>query len=192
MRLFLIITIALLVACGTAFAQAGPRNQPENRGGQQKSYLYQWTDDQGVLHATDDLDKVPNKYRNKTLKMEEVPSGEEPPQGQQNITEPSGAGSAEEIDQERKAEWQQRIKQARQRLADAQRRYQELEQKRNEALVQWAGGASGNIALKQEADRIEQEMSNVQREINDARNQLENVIPEEARRAGVPPGWLRE
>jgi hypothetical protein len=32
----------------------------------------------------------------------------------------------------------------------------------------------------------------MQKEIDEARNMLDVVIPEEARRAGVPPGWLRK
>jgi hypothetical protein len=35
-------------------------------------------------------------------------------------------------------------------------------------------------------------MKGVQSEIDAARNDLDVVIPEEARKAGVPPGWLRE
>ena len=42
------------------------------------------------------------------------------------------------------------------------------------------------------AQKIEEEMQQVQREIDSARNEVENVIPEQARKAGVPPGWLRE
>ncbi len=35
-------------------------------------------------------------------------------------------------------------------------------------------------------------MNNVQSEIEQAKHMLNEVIPEEARKAGVPPGWLRE
>jgi hypothetical protein len=35
-------------------------------------------------------------------------------------------------------------------------------------------------------------MKQVQKEKDDARNEVEVVIPEAARKAGVPPGWLRE
>jgi hypothetical protein len=35
-------------------------------------------------------------------------------------------------------------------------------------------------------------MKEVQKQIDEARNMVDVVIPEEARKAGVPPGWLRE
>jgi hypothetical protein len=35
-------------------------------------------------------------------------------------------------------------------------------------------------------------MKQVQKEIDDTRNRINVVIPEEARKAGIPPGWLRE
>jgi hypothetical protein len=192
MRLLLTIAIVALSAVSMAAAQTNPQSQSESRE-QQKSYLYQWTDDRGVVHVTDDLGTVPKKYRNKALRIEESTGGsEEAAQSQQQLTRPSRTESDDDLDQERKAEWQQRLKQARKRVADAQRRYQDLDLKRNELLTRWAGGASGNIGVKLEADRIEQEMKTVQQEIEDARNELENVIPDEARKAGVPPGWLRE
>ena len=31
-----------------------------------------------------------------------------------------------------------------------------------------------------------------QKRIDEARNMLNVVIPEEARKAGIPPGWLRD
>jgi hypothetical protein len=190
-RLFLVIVVALLFAAGTAGAQTDQRNKTENKS-QQKNYLYKWTDNKGVVHVADDLGLVPKQYRNKALKIEESTRGEEPAQEGRKITSTPSTGYDDEAEQEKKAYWQQRIKQARQRLADAQRRYQDLEQQRNAALMRWSGGASGNIALRLEADRLDQEMKNIQSQIDEARNEIENEIPEEARKAGVPPGWLRE
>jgi hypothetical protein len=35
-------------------------------------------------------------------------------------------------------------------------------------------------------------MKEVRKEIDEIRRELDEAIPEEARKAGVPPGWLRE
>jgi hypothetical protein len=40
--------------------------------------------------------------------------------------------------------------------------------------------------------QIATELSSAQQEVDRARNMVNTVIPDEARRAGVPPGWLRE
>jgi phage-related minor tail protein len=185
-----IIMIVFLFAAGAVFAQTDQQKKTEDEE-LKKSYLYQWTDDKGVVHITDGLGKVPEKYRDKAVKLE-TPKRDESGQGEQRTFEQSTpAEQNEEREENNKAEWQQRMKLARQRLTDAERSYQELDQKRNEALVRWAGGASGRIEDRMEAERIEQEMKEAQKEKDDARREVEVVIPEAARKAGVPPGWLR-
>ncbi len=54
------------------------------------------------------------------------------------------------------------------------------------------GPAYGPIENKVKAEQVAQEMKEVQKQIDEARNMLDVVIPEDARKAGVPPGWLRE
>jgi hypothetical protein len=192
MRLFLVITVVFAFGMGIALAQTDAQQQTETKE-LKKNYLYQWMDDKGVTHVTDNLGKVPQKYRNKARQIEESTENETPAPEQQKITKPSIGGSEEDREQERKADWQQRMKEARQRLANAERRYQEASKQREEALAKRAGGDVGNIGIKlEEANRLEEEMKNLQKVIDDTRNEIENVIPEEARRAGVPPGWIRE
>ncbi len=195
MRLSLIIVAALLVTASPTYAE--PADQTGKQGEQkqeaQKNYLYQWTDEKGVVHISDSLDKVPEKFRENAKKLESAPgtSGVESQRRPGYMTAPSGY-SEEEREADRKEEWQERMKAAKQKLANAEQRYTELEQKRDQLLRSWGGPASGHLEGREEADRIDQEMKQVQQEINDARNQIEVVIPDEARRAGVPPGWLRE
>jgi hypothetical protein len=176
----------------TVYAQADQQAQTEDKE-LKKSYLYQWTDEKGVISITDDLDKVPKVYRDKALKLTQ-PKTEDVDQKQQVQKQsgyPSGSGS-EAADASGKAVWQQRMRGARQRLEAAEKRYHELDQRRNELLQSWGGPASGRLDTRTDADRIEQEMKGVQSQIDAARNELDVVIPEEARKAGIPPGWLRE
>jgi DNA repair exonuclease SbcCD ATPase subunit len=191
----------LMVSTMTAFAQTDQQAQTENAGDAQdtedkelkKSYLYQWTDDKGVVHIADGLGKVPKQYRDKAVKLQQ-PKKEGPDQGQQVQEEPPSRdySDEEEREEDRKIEWQQRMRAARQRLAGAESRYQELDQRRKELLQSWGGPASGHLADRIEADRIEQEMKDAQQEIDKARKDIDVVIPDEARKAGIPPGWLRE
>jgi uncharacterized protein YukE len=83
------------------------------------------------------------------------------------------------------------MRNAKQRLANAETQYQVLTQRRNELLQSWGGPVSGRIDTRAEADRVEQEMRDVQKEVDAARQELED-IPDQARKAGIPPGWLRE
>jgi hypothetical protein len=194
MRILAVAALVLMVSFVPAFA--GTSGTDENNK-VKKHYIYEWTDAKGGVHITDDLGEVPKRYRPKARKIE-MPKGQEVGPEQQGGGEegyPAGA-STEEQEAASKAVWQQRMRDWKARLADAQKRYQDLDKKRQEALEKWGGAGaaakSGHLAGGVEADRIAQDMQEVQKDIDEARDMVETVIPEEARRAGVPPGWLRE
>ncbi|HXY61536.1 MAG TPA: hypothetical protein VEJ22_01260 [Nitrospirota bacterium] len=187
---YALIMVALLVAVFLSGALAGA----QEGSGEQKSYLYGWTDDQGVVHITDGLGNVPEKYRAKARKIEGSRK-DEAGQGQesQNLKEgTAGPAADEETEESRKAEWQDRIQEWKARLAQAEKNYRELDQQRTELLMSSGGPAYGPIENKVKAAEIEQQMKEVQKQIDEARNMLDVVIPDEARKAGVPPGVLRE
>jgi len=187
---YAIIMAALLVAV----LSVAPQTRAQDGSNEQKSYLYGWTDDHGVVHITDGLGNVPEKYRAKARKIEGSRK-DEAGQGQQtqNVTGgTSGPTSEEETEESRKAEWQDRIQDWKERLAQAEKRYRELDQQRTELLMSSGGPAYGPIENKVKAEQIEQQMKEVQKQIDEARNMLDVVIPDEARKAGVPPGVLRE
>jgi hypothetical protein len=168
--------------------------QKEQKQEEQRQYLYQWTDGKGVVHITDDLAKVPKQYRQNARKLESRTDEEEkagapsPPAR----TVPSTYDDAQEREAEQKDEWQQRMRAARRTLANAERRYRELEQRRDAAIMSWGGPASGRLQGREEAARIEAEMKQAQQQIEAARREIEVTIPDDARKAGIPPGWLRE
>ncbi len=194
MRYYLLIALVFLLMGVPGYAQVDDQTGSQERITQDEHYLYQWTDSKGVVHITDSLGKVPAKYRSGAQKLESSPGTEvmENQPGQQGISSPSGNSGNEELRNAQKEDWQNRVKAAKQRLADAEQRYHDLSQQRDLLLGSWGGPASGHLEGREEADRIQQQMDQVQREIDDARNQIEVVIPDEARKAGIPPGWLRE
>ncbi len=188
------MSAVLILTAFLASAASGQTVTPPEKKEEQKQYLYQWTDRAGVVHIADDLGGVPEQYRSKARRLES-PRVKERGQGLQRgggIVSSSPEGMSEEQQEAIKAEWKNRLWKEEQRLAEAEKQYSELEQKRAEALTSWGGVASGHLEGRMEADRLAQEMKQVQQVIDNARNQIENVIPEEARKAGIPPGWLRE
>ncbi len=194
MRYYLLIIFVFLLTGAPGHTQVYDQTGSQEEKTQEEHYLYQWTDSKGVVHITDSLSKVPAKYRSEAQKLESSPGTEvmENQPRQQGITSPSGNTGNEERRNAQKEEWQNRMKAAKQKLADAEQRYRDLEQQRDLLLGSWGGPASGHLEGREEADRIQQQMQQVQREIDDAREQIEVVIPDEARKAGIPPGWLRE
>jgi hypothetical protein len=185
----MVFLLSLLIAAGSAAAQSA--TQQENKGKSQRS-LYEWTDDKGTVHISDDLGAVPEKYRQQVRKRLEQPAKEEAGRQEQVTPQPTQQPE-EETDQEaRKEEWQQRIRDWKERLADAEKRYRASEDERNTIITRWGVTANAPPAYRTRAAELEEEMTQVQKEIDEARNMINVVIPEEARKAGVPPGWLRE
>lgn len=188
----IVFIMVLLGFALTAFAQIEEQRQTEDEE-LKKSYLYQWTDDKGGVHITDGLGKVPKRYREKAVKLEQQKT-EGSDQGQQKQA-PLRSFSAPrhgQTDEAGKAEWQERMRAAKQRLVNAEKRYNDLDKERTGLLGVMGSAAMAPIANRVRAEELAEEMKDVRNEIDDARNTLEVVLPEEARKAGVPPGWLRE
>jgi hypothetical protein len=190
----LLIAAMLLVSASAVFAQdAGQAgSQEEKKQEEKKGFLYQWTDSKGVVHITDGLDKVPPKFRAGARRLETAPA-EGPGEGQKkDISEPAGPSDREESEANQKADWQQRMSVAKQKLAGAEKQYRDLEQKRAALQGPWGVPANAPAAVRVEIQQLNEDMQRAQREVDEARNEVEVVIPDEARKAGVPPGWLRE
>ena len=190
MRWGLLIAFFLLASALSAPAQT---SGGAGGGEEKQSYIYEWTDGAGVVHLADSLDKVPKPYRPHARRLEAAPGEGAAPNQPRQQGAFSPAGNAEEQSEtQQKALWQRRVNAAQQRLAAAEQHYRELEHRRTALLGQWGTPAYAPPAARSEAERIAQELQSIQKEIDDARNEVEVAIPEEARKAGVPPGWLRE
>jgi len=174
-----------------AFAPAGQAADDER-------YLYQWKDERGVVNVTDSLDKVPPKYRSQATQRLQPGAGKE----EQRRDETRGreqsqvldAGTSQGQDELKKAEWQRRMRDAKSRLMEAEGRYSQIELRKNDLASKW--GSSGAALPPQEAldeiKKLDGELVSARTDVENARNEVEVVIPDEARRAGIPPGWLRE
>lgn len=184
--------LSLVTVAAIATAALGQDEAQE----QKKSSLYQWTDEKGVVHITDDPGKIPEDYRSRAQKIEvpeEKEPGEQYDRGAPERSTSRESGTAEEAEEDiRKGEWQDRIRDWKNRLTDAEKRYQELEKERSELFTQWGIPAYAPADVRLKAEQLEGEMAEVRKKIDEARHMIDEVIPEEARKAGIPPGWLRE
>jgi hypothetical protein len=176
------------------FLMSGPAAQAAD----DLKYLYQWKDDQGVVNMTDSLDKVPPKYRSRATQLLQPGAGKEEQRGEETRkAKPSqnlDAGTSLDKDEIKKAEWQQRMQDAMRRLTVAEDRYNQIEQRRNELTSR--SGSSGAALPTQdmldEMNNLDGELARAGIDADKARNEVEVTIPDEARRAGIPPGWLRD
>jgi Domain of unknown function (DUF4124) len=178
----------LLLVASLLFLGAAARAQ-EGGGG-----LFTWTDKDGVVHMTDSLDKVPNEYRSRAQRTGSGASGDKVVPEAQSPTAPASSDQDGGNNAVLKAQWQSRVLDAKRRLQNAENDYQQLEKRKSDLQAQW--GSSGAALPPQDVlNQIKQldiDMSRAKVEIDNARDQINNVIPDEARRAGIPPGWLRE
>lgn len=92
--------------------------------------------------------------------------------------------SSEPTDLSPKQMWQQRLREARQAVAEARARYETA----SRDYKRMRHGHRGRGEPRAEARA---EIEAARKELEAAEQRLE-ALPEEARRAGVPPGWLRE
>ncbi|OGW29409.1 MAG: hypothetical protein A2X56_04650 [Nitrospirae bacterium GWC2_57_13] len=158
---------------------------------EKKHFFYQWTDEKGVVHITDGLGKVPEKHRSKARQLETTKPGEEDAEPAAPSFYPPAPQP--EVDEEAlKDEWRSRITEWRERLAEATERRDRLQKERDGLFAAWGSSALAPIAARQRAEEIDRDLERARKEIDEAQRMLTVVIPDEARRAGVPPGWLRE
>ncbi len=167
--------------------------------------IYQWTDSNGVVHFTDDPGKVPKKYHDTVRevqppKEESEPDGASAPEAQPTSKprprptptpdsdnrqySPSEAvdayGHNRDWWRQRVQEWEDKKAEAQAKLAEAQERL---------GRERFLNQTTGNMQRIQE---ISAEVTTYEAEIREAENMLAEELPDEARKAQAPPGWLRE
>jgi len=181
-RTGLLVAAAVFFVCAAAWGQDGS-------GG-----LYTWTDKDGVVHVTDNLGNVPAEYRSKAQKIDQGTSTGNVEVQSQSPVPPAAPVQGGGNDAALKAQWQSRMVDAKRRLQYAQNKYEQMYRRKSDLQAQWgsAGAALPPQSVLDEMNQLDVDMANAKAEIDKAKDQINNVIPDEARRAGIPPGWLRE
>jgi hypothetical protein len=154
---------------------------------------YQWTDADGVVHFADDPGKIPENFRDTAKEIHHPdepkspplphPESESPPETKPRVSpsEPLDAlGHNREWWQGRVQIWQTRKADAQAKLADAQDRLG------RERFLKSTPDTSQRI------QEISDEITEYEEQIREAEKMLTVDLPEEARKAHAPPGWLRE
>jgi hypothetical protein len=199
MKIFFLACVLIAASVLSGYAQSGesaPAGQDQKQE-EQKNYIYQWIDVKGVAHITDSLGKVPKKYRDKALRLESGAGNEsvaQPKTSSQADIEQQNAEAAER-EADLKESWQTRMKLAHQRLDAAQARLDSLVQQRAELSLTVSGTtnpALGKHPNIEGIDKLDEQIKLAQDEVDAAKKEIEETIPDEARKAGIPPGWIRE
>ncbi|HSS45087.1 MAG TPA: hypothetical protein VLO07_07070 [Thermoanaerobaculia bacterium] len=92
------------------------------------------------------------------------------------------------------AEWRARAHAARKRVEDAKERIRQLEaetKKLETDFYAWDDGQYRDGVIKPAWDKKREELETARRDLEDAERELAD-LPENARKAGALPGWIRE
>jgi hypothetical protein len=161
--------------------------------------FYKWTTPDGSIGLTDDPGRIPPKYRAtaKPVIPGDVPVSTVKPSANpvQAPSSPSDSGGGQDatiphVDHNGhdKAWWQARVQELKDQRAELVEQRKQAEKKSNE--VQYFGRQTyGEL---HEVEQLRQEIDNIANQIKDIDQKLNTDLPNEARQAGAPPGWLRD
>ena len=160
------------------------------------SEIYRWTDQEGQRHLTNDLNEIPPSYREKAIK--DLEQRKANPQGEMSIIKDTPIITPKENSTEKpnsgidrlgvnsKEYWVNRVSQTKEKLQKAKDDLAEVNRKQIRNIELGGPGIQKN---QQDLASQEKHLNKV---ISALENELNEDIPNEAREAGIPPGWLRD
>jgi hypothetical protein len=186
--------ISLVIAAGLLFFSAFALGQG----------VYKWVDEKGTAHFTDDLSLVPDKYRDQV--SETKPQGKPAPLpsigstktiGDEKEAQPAPESASEEKDILGRGEewWKALAEEWNEKLETAQtnyeKAYKEWKLKEQELESSKFKPDSLKRRLKSETKALEEKAKDWENRVQEAKNMLENVLPERAREYRANPDWLK-
>jgi hypothetical protein len=182
-RIVLFLIIGLLLASSLVFGQQ----------------IYQWVDEKGTVHFTDDVSLVPEKYQDqvKEKKTPKAPASsppvtltrDKPPKEPQEEPEKKDIlGRGEDWWRDKAMEWKQKLIKAQKDFADAQTVLKAKEKELEDAKLK---PRSLQRKLQDEVKVLEEKMNGQKKQVDEAKNMLEKVLPKEAEESRADPSWLK-
>jgi hypothetical protein len=173
-------------------------------GGQE---TYQWVDEKGTVHFTDDIGKIPEKYQDqvkeKKIPKEPAPSPSpapsrspspsiRPPQGkaspEPSVEKKDILGRGEEWWRDQASEWKQRLIKAQKDYEAAQAALKAKDKELEDAKFK---PKSFQRKLQDELKVLEQKVNEQKNQVDEAKNMLEKVLPKQAEEYQADPSWVR-
>lgn len=166
--------------------------------------VYKWVDEKGTTHFTDDLSLVPERYQDRVIqatppKEPTPPPSPESPKSTSGEKETQSApesaseqkdilGRGEEWWRGKAKEWNEKLKAARENYEKA---YSEWKLKEQELETSKFKPDSVKRKLKVEAKALEEKAKDWEKQMKEAKNMLEDVLPKQAREYRADPDWLK-
>jgi hypothetical protein len=158
--------------------------------------VFKWVDEKGLVHFTDDLAQVPERYRSiserkgEEKKVNEGPStksegGAMPPK--QEAAHKDRMGRGEEHWKNLIEEWKGKLKNSQEKVETLRVKYNELTEKFNDSKSSFE-----RANLRKARDEIKKEMDSYRNQIEESKYMLEKKIPEQAELYKAKPEWVKQ
>jgi len=163
-------------------------------GGQE---IYQWVDEKGTVHFTDDFGQIPEKYQDqvkeKKTPPEPAPSPTTRPPQSKASPEPSVEkkdilGRGEDWWRDKAMEWRQKLTKAQKDFAAAQTALKAKEKELEQSIHK---PDSFKRRLQAEIKVLEEKANEQKKQVDEAKNMLEKVLPRQAEEYRADPNWVR-
>jgi chromosome segregation ATPase len=154
--------------------------------------VYKWVDEKGIVHFTDDMTQIPEKYRRgieeREVQEEKIETKEkgEAPQKKQADSYKDRLGRGEEY-------WKARVEESRKKLQSLQEKVESLRLKYNELTEKFNASKSSaeRAMIRNDRDQIKNQMDELKVQIAEVKEMLEKKIPEEASLYKAKPEWVK-
>jgi hypothetical protein len=178
------------------FILVGMITLPFVAGGQE---IYQWVDEKGTVHFTDDLGKIPEKYQDQMKERKTSPEpapspspSTRPPQSkappEPSVEKKDILGRGEDWWRDKAMEWRQKLVKAQKDYAAAQTALKAKEKELAESIYK---PDSFKRRLQAEIKVLEEKANDQKNQVDEAKNMLEKVLPKQAEEYRADPNWVR-
>jgi chromosome segregation ATPase len=154
--------------------------------------VYKWVDEKGVVHFTDDINLVPEKYRSGAKKIgsseetgEIKGDGESSPKRKEDPYK-DRLGRGEDYWKGLMEDWKKKLKELQDHMEFLRNKYNGLTEKYNDSK-----STVERANLRKDRDLVKNEMDQNRAQIEEAKNMIEKKIPEEAELYKAKPEWLK-
>ena len=163
---------------------------------------YKWVDEKGTVHFTDDLSLVPERYQDQV--RETKPQGQPAPEpvgssesvGKEKEIEPTPESASEQKDLSGRGEewWRATVSEWNKKLATARTNYEDAynkwKAKEQELQASQFKPDSAKRKLKAETKALEENVKDWEKQMEEAKDMLDNVLPKQAADDHANPEWL--
>lgn len=163
--------------------------------------IYQWVDEKGTVHFTDDLGKIPEKYQDQMKEKKTPPEpapapspspSTRPPQSkappEPSVEKKDILGRGEDWWRDKAMEWKQKLSKAQKDYAAAQTALKAKEKELQQSIYK---PDSFKRRLQAEIKVLEEKANDQKNQVDEAKNMLEKVLPKQAEEHRADPSWVR-